>query len=407
VHAGCHLCRVAAGFGARLRRRREAQHIALTAIAEQTKIKRSLLEALERDDLSQWPSGIFRRAWVRSYAQAIGLDVDATVREFLEEHPDPEEVAAAAAELAQAQATPAPGFRGLIGAAFGSLSRRMGMSPDDVAADTPAAVARTEPTPAKATDSAPHGPELEQEQSRFSPRGGGAAREPLVAAARSVSPAKTRFAASETSAPVTASPAEPAPAVSVETTTPATEVTAPAASSPLTPSAEVDLPALARLCTRFGQVVNAKEVQPLLKDVAAIVDAAGLIVWLWHSASSSLRPALVHGYSAGVVARLPPVGRDADNPTAASFRAAQPREIAGDANTCGALVVPLLLRSRCVGVLAIELPAGRELTDALRAVATIIAASLAQLVSRSQSAETRPHNPKKPKGRLAHAQPLA
>ena len=35
-------------FGARLRQRREAQAIALATIAEQTKIKLSLLEALER-----------------------------------------------------------------------------------------------------------------------------------------------------------------------------------------------------------------------------------------------------------------------------------------------------------------------------------------------------------------------
>ena len=83
------------GFGARLRKRRETQNIDLAAIADQTKIKRSLLEALERDDLSHWPCGIFRRAWFRSYAQAIGLDPDSSVREFLEAHPDPEEIAAA------------------------------------------------------------------------------------------------------------------------------------------------------------------------------------------------------------------------------------------------------------------------------------------------------------------------
>ena len=49
-------------FGARLRRRRDEHGIALVTIAEQTKIKVSLLEALERDDVSHWPSGIFRRA---------------------------------------------------------------------------------------------------------------------------------------------------------------------------------------------------------------------------------------------------------------------------------------------------------------------------------------------------------
>ena len=81
-------------FGARLRQRREKQQIALTTIAEQTKIKLSLLEALERDDLSRWPEGIFRRAFVRAYAHAIGLEPDVVVREFLDDHPDPVEVVA-------------------------------------------------------------------------------------------------------------------------------------------------------------------------------------------------------------------------------------------------------------------------------------------------------------------------
>ena len=75
-------------FGARLRSERERQQIALRTIADRTKIKLSLLEALERDDVSQWPRGIFRRSHVRAYALAIGLDPDAVVREFLEIHPD-------------------------------------------------------------------------------------------------------------------------------------------------------------------------------------------------------------------------------------------------------------------------------------------------------------------------------
>src|SRR4029077_12592998 len=79
-------------FGARLRQRRERQHIALSTIAEQTKIKVSLLEALERDDVSHWPSGIFRRAFIRAYAHAIGLEPDVIVREFLEIYPDPIEI---------------------------------------------------------------------------------------------------------------------------------------------------------------------------------------------------------------------------------------------------------------------------------------------------------------------------
>src|SRR5215212_9626067 len=81
-------------FGERLRERREQQQISLSTIAEQTKIKLSLLEALERGDVSHWPSGIFRRAFIRAYAHAIGLEPDVVVREFLEFYPDPAEVVA-------------------------------------------------------------------------------------------------------------------------------------------------------------------------------------------------------------------------------------------------------------------------------------------------------------------------
>jgi cytoskeletal protein RodZ len=87
-------------FGARLRAQRERQQVALTAIAEQTKIRLPLLEELEKDDISRWPTGIFRRSYIRHYARAVGLEPDAVVREFLELYPDavdntPEAVAAA------------------------------------------------------------------------------------------------------------------------------------------------------------------------------------------------------------------------------------------------------------------------------------------------------------------------
>jgi transcriptional regulator with XRE-family HTH domain len=77
-------------FGRRLRRERERRQIALTSIAENSKISVSLLRDLERDDVSKWPPGIFRRSFMRAYAQAVGLDVEATTREFLERFPDPD-----------------------------------------------------------------------------------------------------------------------------------------------------------------------------------------------------------------------------------------------------------------------------------------------------------------------------
>jgi cytoskeletal protein RodZ len=76
-------------FGPRLRQERERRQISLSSIAANTKISIYFLEGLERDDVKRWPSGIFRRSFVRSYAQAIGLDADTVLREFQERFPEP------------------------------------------------------------------------------------------------------------------------------------------------------------------------------------------------------------------------------------------------------------------------------------------------------------------------------
>ena len=80
---------MAESLGARLRHERERRQIALKSIAEGTKISIGLLEGLERDDVSRWPSGIFRKSFVRAYAEAVGLNGDEVVRQFSERHPDP------------------------------------------------------------------------------------------------------------------------------------------------------------------------------------------------------------------------------------------------------------------------------------------------------------------------------
>ena len=75
-------------FGRRLRSGRERLGISLEAIAASTKISRSLLADLERGDASKWPPGIYRRAFAREYAAAIGLPAEAMVAEFLELFPE-------------------------------------------------------------------------------------------------------------------------------------------------------------------------------------------------------------------------------------------------------------------------------------------------------------------------------
>ena len=77
-------------FGQELQRKRERCGLTLEQMAERTKISASLFAGLERGDLSRWPAGIFRRAFVRAYAQCVGLDPEETVARFLRAHPDGE-----------------------------------------------------------------------------------------------------------------------------------------------------------------------------------------------------------------------------------------------------------------------------------------------------------------------------
>jgi cytoskeleton protein RodZ len=71
-------------FGGKLRQARERRGISLRQIAASTKIAAAALDALEKNDISKLPGGIFSRAFVRSYAVEVGLDPDETVKEFLD-----------------------------------------------------------------------------------------------------------------------------------------------------------------------------------------------------------------------------------------------------------------------------------------------------------------------------------
>jgi cytoskeletal protein RodZ len=69
-------------FVTRLRRQRERHRVALDEIAAEMRVKPELLEAFERNDLSEWPRGVYSRAWVRTYAHAVGIDPVEAVDEF-------------------------------------------------------------------------------------------------------------------------------------------------------------------------------------------------------------------------------------------------------------------------------------------------------------------------------------
>jgi cytoskeletal protein RodZ len=74
-------------FGTKLREARERKGVSLRQIANKTKISIAALEALERNDVSRLPGGIFSRAFVRSYAAEVGLDPETTIQEFIAQFP--------------------------------------------------------------------------------------------------------------------------------------------------------------------------------------------------------------------------------------------------------------------------------------------------------------------------------
>src|ERR1700737_3723046 len=79
--------RMTGNLGARLREARERRGISLRQIANATKIGMSALEALERNDISRLPGGIFSRAFVRSYAIEGGLEPEAPIQDFIAQFP--------------------------------------------------------------------------------------------------------------------------------------------------------------------------------------------------------------------------------------------------------------------------------------------------------------------------------
>ena len=82
-----------------LKAAREKRGVTLRHISNVTKISVAALEALERNDISRLPGGIFSRSFVRSYALEAGLDPDDTIDQFITQFPE----AAAAPGQVQAE----------------------------------------------------------------------------------------------------------------------------------------------------------------------------------------------------------------------------------------------------------------------------------------------------------------
>jgi cytoskeleton protein RodZ len=165
--------RTSSGFGERLRDARERRGVSLREIANATKISVRVLEALERNDISRLPGGIFGRAFVRSYAVEVGLDPEATIQDFITQFPNdsvtvghPTSDRQESVNAIDGDRRPAGAFLWLIAAGvvvavvagllyFAMLGRRTTATPPSQAAALPAAETRGGAQPPSASAPAP------------------------------------------------------------------------------------------------------------------------------------------------------------------------------------------------------------------------------------------------------------
>ncbi|MDO9474572.1 MAG: helix-turn-helix domain-containing protein [Caulobacter sp.] len=78
-------------IGAALKAAREFRGLSLQDVADQTRIRRTYLAAVEDMRLDELPSRPFAVGYVKAYAKLLGLDPDEAVARFKDTSPDPDE----------------------------------------------------------------------------------------------------------------------------------------------------------------------------------------------------------------------------------------------------------------------------------------------------------------------------
>ena len=147
--------------------------------------------------------------------------------------------------------------------------------------------------------------------------------------------------------------------------------------APAAPIAPV-LAEAAELCTDIGRVADAGELHPLLTRAASLLGARGIVVWLLAPDGAHLVPVMAHGYDDKLLERMGSIPVEDHNLTAAAFRTGRATHAAADADTPGAVAVPMLSASGTGGVLAAEVAEGADLRRA-EALASLLAAQFASL----------------------------
>lgn len=158
-------------------------------------------------------------------------------------------------------------------------------------------------------------------------------------------------------------------APSVATSTPAVAV------QPAQPAAsDLKVAEAADVCVDLARLLDGRDLPALLARAASAIGAKGLVLWVIDEARETLQPSLAHGYSDRMVQRLGTLAVTADNVTSVACRTLQAQVLPG------ALAVPLIGTSGCVGVLAAEVTSASN-TAATLPLARVIAAQLAAVIS--------------------------
>ena len=71
-------------LGDYLKNKREAQNITLEEVSQATRIRRTILEAIENNDYDLIPPKVFTQGFIKSYASYLGLDENDVIKQFYE-----------------------------------------------------------------------------------------------------------------------------------------------------------------------------------------------------------------------------------------------------------------------------------------------------------------------------------
>jgi hypothetical protein len=136
----------------------------------------------------------------------------------------------------------------------------------------------------------------------------------------------------------------------------------------------------ADVCVDLARLLDGRDLPALLSRASAAIGADGLVLWVLDESGQTLRASLGHGYSDRMLKRLGNLPVSADNVTSLACRTLQPQVVPStSAGVPGALAVPLISSTGCVGVLSAEvsepMSEGHQLP-----VARLIAAQLSAVI---------------------------